>query len=240
MGDENRFFRFLWRCNAILLAAVGIAGVVAIVTLMVEFLGRSPWERPTGGFAPVPGKAEQNFTYRLDDGGSAEVGREQILALRRWDGAPGEHGLAAMEMASLSSNSYLPLHDTVNLLAVDDAGKTHWLFRGYERRIIGQQAIKASAEENAPVTAIVFTVIDADTNKDGKFAEGDKKSLYIYRAGDTLAQRILTVDELRLNKQSAPDRYLVVSETGKAATAANYALPDFRLLGTQPVPNVPQ
>jgi hypothetical protein len=239
MGDENRFFRLLWRFNAILLAVVGVAGVVAIAAMAVDVLGRTPWERPTGGFAPVPGKAEQNATYRLDGSGFAALGREQILALRRWDGAPSAHGLQ-MDAVEMSRSSYFPMQDTVNAVAIDDSGKSHWLFRGYERRIVGQQAIRASLEENAAVTAIVFTVLDADTNKDGKFSEGDRKSLYLYRAGDALAQKILTVDEIRLNRQSAPDRYLIVSETGKAATVASYALPDFRLLATQPVPNVPE
>ena len=147
----------------------------------------------------------------------------------------------------------------VNLLAVDTrTSASHWLFHGYDRMILTEDAVyelaPADTNRSSPTIisangtgrgaqlaiALVLQTVDADTNKDGKLSAKDEHSLYVYRAGASEVVKIIAADDFLSTQQIGLDKYLVVYENGKTATAASYSLPDFKLLSEKPLPNVPK
>lgn len=247
MTDENKFFRYIWRFNAIVLAGAAIAAGGTIIYNLAN-----PWRpaeiAPAGHFAPVPHGAEKGFTYRLENHGERRlIGREELIALDRWNGSPESYGLQHMELRS--SVSYTSAR-SVNLLAIDQSTvESHWIFRGYNRAILSDDPVYdvipspivpfEPGPARSSAIALVITVVDADTNKDGELTEKDRQSVYVYRPGTAEAVRLLTADFIVSRQQSGNDRYLVVYENGSSAIAATYSVPDFRLIVEKPLPKVP-
>lgn len=213
MTDENRFFRYIWRFNALVVACIGLAAAWTVAGgLLNPFRPEPP---PKGGFAPVPRGAEQGFTYRLDGHGQHRlVGQEELIALNRWKGSPETYGLKHMEVRQYSSTFVTT--NSVNLLAVDQkTAHSHWVFAGYNRAIIADDAVYDTVPVNpaqtpAQASALVITVVDADTDKDGELTDKDKQSLYVYRPGMPAATRLLAANLILSTGQAGNDRYLVV------------------------------
>ena len=232
MQNAEKYFRYLWRFNAVTMAVIGFAVVVAVVANLLSTLWSAPHSGAVGNFAPVSMSAEHGYTYGLARDALRLSGtREELFALKRWKGA----GYGAS-----SANA-----QDVNLLIVDDGDATsHWLFRGYDRTILSRDEVHASdvADINAysPVVALVLTVLDADTNKDGRIDGKDRQSLYVYRVGGASAVKFFTADDVLSARQVGTDRYLVIFENGNKAAAQIFSMVDFKPLSQKPLPDVPE
>jgi hypothetical protein len=216
----------LWRFNAAVVAVIGLAIVVAFVANLLSPLWSGPHSDPAGSFAPVAKSAERGYTYRLAGDAIPLSGtREQIFALKRWNGdSDGQD---------------------VNLLVVDSGNATsRWLFRGTDRTILARDEVHASDVANynaySPVVALVLTVVDADTNQDGGIDRKDRESLYFYRVGGASAVKFFTADHVLSAQQAGNDRYLVIFENGNKAAAQLFSLLDFKPLIQSPLPDVPE
>jgi hypothetical protein len=247
MPEENRFFRFVWRLDVVLLALAGLLAIVLLGALAVSNLFGPRFEpAPEGNFRPVPKGAEQNYTYRLEDQADVDsLPHEKMLALRRWKGAPETYGLAKEYERDIRSASSV-FTDAVNLLAIDTSnGTSRWLFDGYARSILSQEIIYSGgppppqATSSAAVASVIRS-IDADTNRDGEFDEKDIQSLYFYRPGDKRAIRFFTADYILSEKETDDGDFLVVYEKGSAAFAVTYHVPDFKLKSRLQLPDVPR
>jgi hypothetical protein len=232
--DAEKYFRYLWRLNAILMAVIGFAVVIAFVANLFSPLWNAPHSGLAGSYAPVPKSAEHGYTYGLARDAIRLSGtREVVFVLKRWKGDPGGDGAS-------SSGA-----QDANLLVVDDGNATsHWLFRGADRTILSRDEVHASDVANfnsfSPVVALVLTVLDADTNKDGKIDGKDRESLYFYRVGGASAVAFFTADHILAAQQVGSDRYLVIYENGNKAAAQLFSMIDFKPLSQRPLPDVPE
>ena len=224
MQNAEKYFRYLLRFNAIAMAVIGFAVVIAFVANLLSPLWSAPHSGPAGSFAPIPKSAEHGYTYELArDAVRLSGTREEIFVLKRWKGGPEARD--------------------VNLLVVNNlSAASHWLFRGTDRTILARDEVHASdvADFNAysPVVAIVLTVADADTNKDDKLDGKDRRSLYFYRVGAASAVKFFTADRVLVAQQAGADRYLVIYENGDKAAAQLFSLLDFKPLSQSPLPDV--
>jgi len=222
--NAEKYFRYLWRFNAIAMAVIGFAVVIAFVANLLSPLWSAPHSGPAGSFAPIPKSAEHGYTYELArDAVRLSGTREELFVLKCWNGGPDARD--------------------VNLLVVNDASAaSRWLFRGTDRTILARDEVHASdvADFNAysPVVAIVLTVADADTNKDDKLDGKDRRSLYFYRVGAASAVKFFTADRVLVAQQAGADRYLVIYENGDKAAAQLFSLLDFKPLSQSPLPDV--
>lgn len=234
MQNAEKYFRYLWRFNAIVMAVIGFAVVIAFVANLFSPLWNTPHSGPAGSFAPVPKSAEHGFTYRLAPDVIRLSGtREVVFVLKRWKGDPDGYGASSFGAQD------------VNLLVVDDGNATsHWLFRGTDRTILSRDEVHALDVANfnafSPVVALVLTVLEADTNKDGRIDGRDRESLYFYRIGGASAVEFFTADHVLAAQQIGTDKYLVVYENGNKAAAALLSMIDFKPLSQKPLPVVPE
>lgn len=245
--EESRFFRFLWRFNAVLLALAGLLVIGLIPVLVVQdwILRHHSEPVPEGHFAPVPKSAEQSYTYRLSDQPDfTSFGQEQFYVLQRWKGAPSSYGLADVMATSSPAYRY---NDAFNLLAVNTTtGSSHWLFEGYRRAVVDQESIYRGGP--APVVpppvapapiALVIRTVDKDTNNDGRFDFSDRQSLYYYRIGDERASKFFEAEYILSMREVEGGNFFVVYEEGQSAIAATFRVPDFKLLSQHKLPDVP-
>jgi hypothetical protein len=253
MQEQNKFFRFVWRLDAILLALVGILAIGLIGTVFIEywtFNGYRPV--PEGHFAPVPKSAELNNTYRLEVlPDVASLQNEQFYSLQRWNEPPRDYGLAMVSAAR--SESFYHYANAVNVLAVDTGTvKSHWLFNGYHRAVVDQQGIYKGGPitNSGPVPfgqrqvedpiALVIRTVDKDSNNDGELNSKDRQSLYYYRPADNQAVKFFDADYIISMQEVDGGNFFVVYEKGQSAFAATFGVPNFKLLSEHSLPDVPQ
>ncbi len=229
--DLSKHFRFLWRFNAVVVAVIGFALIVAFVANMVSPLWSGRSAQTTGTFAP-PKNAEHGYTYKL----GADVIRlagtsEALFILRRWKGAAHEADATGAE----------PGAQDVNLLAVNgNSAAGHWLLRGTNQRILSRDELHtsdgANYNEASPVMALVLTVAEPDRDSAGK----ERESLYFYHVGGGgNAVRFFTADRILAGQQVGADSYLVIYKDGETAGTDLFSLVDFRLLSSKPLPDIP-
>jgi hypothetical protein len=264
MSDENKFFRWIWRFNGVVLALLCFVTVAAIGYNVTSGWFRNYGENPEGHFVPVPKDAEANNTYRLNSSGSIgflkEDGSQEIdlvFTLGDWNGAPNVYGLQSV--GSSGSRYRGPYYANI-LLENAETGAGRWLFQGYGRNILSwdtvvdpakkDQAILASAEpvvvaaggvhgDTNSVRVLVLKVIDKDTDGDGELTDKDRLTLYTWHLVDKAPEKLLDADLILSQSQIGADRYVITYETGRAAFIAVYSVPDFKLLTKKPLPKLP-
>jgi hypothetical protein len=226
MRDASKYFQYLWRFNAVVMAVIGFAIVAAFVTNLLSSLWNAPDSGAAGSFAPVPRSAEHGYTYRLARDAIRLSGtRDEIFVLKCWKGDSEARD--------------------VNLLVVNNvSAASHWLFRGTDRTILARSEVHASdiVDFNvySPVVALVLTVADADSNEDDRIDGKDRQSLYFYRVGAAAAVKFFTADRVLAAQQVGTDRYLVIYESGNKAAVQLFSMLDFKPLSQNPLPDVPE
>ena len=87
MRDLSKHFQYLWRFNAVAMAVICLAIIVAFVANVVSPLWSSRNPDVTGTFAP-PKTVEQGYTYKLGNDAIRLAGTsEALFVLRRWKSA---------------------------------------------------------------------------------------------------------------------------------------------------------
>ena len=232
MHEENRFFRILWRVNAVLLAltgllAVGLLCTVAVGLLMSNF-GRH--DEPV----PMKSAAGDKVRYELAPEGTPLQGTPFMLyTLNRRSGAFADEG-------SFSGRGNTG--QDANYLIVDSGTASGtWLF-AHETQAIWSHVLlykTPSADGGDVVTAMILTVADTDTDKDGALTGRDRQSLCFYRPGDARAVKFFTADNIWSVRQIDADRFSVVYGDGGKTAAAVFSTHDVALLRTGVLPDFP-
>lgn len=263
MIEENKFFRFLWRFNALAIALAVLAVLGSLGYGFVLMLTHDYWEKPQGHFAPAPKGAEAKNTYRLRTSGAIAFkngGGEDVYlvySLGAWNGAPNVYSLASVsgvERAREPANANLLLMN-----AHTGAGK--WLFNGLGRNIRSWEKVVDSAIAGNAVAegfrnpgvqssdelfggaqyvkAVVLKVVERDTNHDNELTDDDGVSLYVWQGGNDAPVKILEATLVLDQAQIGAARYTISYELGDQAWLAIYSVPDFKLLSKTKLPKVP-
>jgi len=243
MGETNRFFIWLWRFNAVLIALLG-AVVAAFVAFAASenFVSIPKHNSPADNFLAAPQPPKENISYELNDAGTNLEGtNEVVFNLQRSSGpTPG----SALRFSSDGGRSENVV--TVNLLVVDGAsGTSHWLFKGVDRIIWTGSAdqlktVTASDAPKSPVVALIIEALAAKPDKNGTLATDGPDTLYYYRTGSNEAVKFFSVDNIRSIDQLDADRLLVMYGNGRLINAAVFSTRDFKLVSQSAVPSVPK
>lgn len=225
MTDDNKFFRWLWRINAILIAGVGLAAIT-----MLMFSGLFSGYHPDN-FEVKPNEGQKPFEYTIEAGslngnnsgivtsatGSAEAlegtGEAYLFRVRKPAGSD--------RRVVVSSMSYFSGVWPVNILMLrGDTGQGQWLFSGDSRIVDGMFEVHALAPAQTPapnpVKGLLITVTDADTDGDGALTDRDRQSLYTYKPGHTGVTKLLAADRIISLTQTDAENVLVVYRDGQA------------------------
>lgn len=217
MGDDNRFFRWLGRINAMLffLVVVGAIMLVGGEALM--------WGNPMRD-VPVTAEAksgDDTYTFSGTFGGPfvafgepsithLDGTDEGVMVLRR--GRPSYAGFDSVSR---------PGGGNVNFLLIDlKTMKTRWLFEGVRRDIGRVFEVRSSVPvlpaSPDPVTALLMPVAETDTNNDGKITQADDHALYVYRVGSAKGVKLLDAKSISSVEQIDSDRIVIAYYDGKS------------------------
>jgi hypothetical protein len=237
MAGENRFFRYLWRFNAILAAIIGLAGIGYIGLMSSWYI------KP---ILPIPGLAQSDNQPRTLSVSSPKYHLSQELS------AVSESGIPTMFFSLTQvlprGSSWVSVAPIVNILQMDGkTNKSRWLFPDFSRVIVSKETLfswpdkpsHSDLESPKPI-GLLLTVQDTDTNHDGSLGPGDRLSLYVYLFGTDVPKKVLTVDRVVALDASRAGNLFMMFRNGEKTFAATYSMPDFRLLSQAPVAGLPQ
>jgi hypothetical protein len=235
MADDNRFFRWLRRINA-LLFFMGAAGFIVLAggsALSILFERQAVFrEEPATVEAKSGGE-----TYAFGGTVGLPIASTGAAALTHLDGT--DEGIMVLQRGGprvygLDSGSRLDAND-VNYLVVDlKTLKTRWLFRGVKRDIADAVTVReiVPVPKDGPdrTTALLMPVAEADTNGDGKIDRADRHALYAYRVGSAGAVKLFDAQSISGIEQLDGDRVEVTYSDGKSDRAALLSAKDFHTI----------
>jgi hypothetical protein len=245
MGDQNRFFIWVWRFNAILLAVLFLALIWFVaVSPLINF---RPPGMQTENFAPPPGAPkEKNVSYRLENYGILEGTNSVEFGLQRITTVETEGGVHLSSGYGRGENV-----DLVNILVADAVNDSaHWLFKGTDHLIYshsngysGEQPITlivASDLPKSPVVALVIEASPARPNKNGALKATGPDSLYDFKIGADSASDFFSAENIRSIQQVGTEKLLVTYDRGNSVGLATFSTRDFKPLSQSVVPPVPK
>ena len=218
MSTEHRWTDFFRRLNSILgtVILLGILAAVAIplVSMFVTY-DDATIQLPTD-----PNDAESE-TVKLRMGGLISIAGHDHHYVEL-------HGRADTAYASYG------VQRTRNLLFIHaESLETRWLFPTHQQLILETSHLaKEAPAEKQEVLALLYEIVESDSDGDGKLNREDQLSLAISRADGSgykvLAKGLMTV----ISKQLSDDdkRLLVLSQRDNAVRLDSFLMEDFSAL----------
>jgi hypothetical protein len=244
VSENNRFFIWVWRFNAILLALLGISLAASAVFVFGDvaffrFEGFHENKTPADNFLAAAHAPAENVRYELS-GGTHLDGTNSVMFNFMREVEP-----STKDRLRISSGPAGVDQNTVNILVVDGADATaHWLFRGLDNIIFADEnqttTISASDAPKSPVVAVVIEGKSAHPDRDGTLIPVGPDELYYYRIGEVAAVKFFSADDIRSVVQIDAGRIVVVYQNGQSIGSASFSTNDFKLLAQSRVAPVPK
>lgn len=244
MTDENKFFRFVWRFNAVLLLlAMGFLAVLIAGKAWKPDFDPLNFNRPSA-YLEAQMKAASLQHYFLAPvevvyGVENPTPPETLYSLSRQ-----RNGFDMFEPFAAA--------EAVNVLALDEKAKTsRWLFAPGKRVILSQTMLHnyettkvPNTEQDAYITRVIglaMIVVDTDTDKDGKLTSKDRQALYFYRLDGKAPAKILSAGRILLQTGTGETKHLHLFYQDEGKTfAVSYSVPAFELSSKIAVSGMPQ
>jgi hypothetical protein len=219
--DENRFFRFLWRINAILMLCALLLVIGKSISEELDRRSRQPYEAP------------YNYaTHEVDEKGGTVVEE-------RWRyGGPSEViGTSSLVLSLVSSgDADGPSYQLRNLLFVDaNLENSAWLLPDNEKHILSHELLRFGDRDR--VLAILYEIKAADSAE--SVQGGDQSSIYLSRPdGKELTPVVVGLDR-SIGHAMTDERHLVVFYVKDgAAHSKKIALSDFSVVESIALPPI--
>jgi hypothetical protein len=164
VGKSQKFFRYLWRVNAVLILVAAGAGTFGVGAFLIEEFGnRAARSREADAGIPVAG-ANANFHLRLGHATVVE-GTDVMRATLQRDS----------DQAKFSSGSYDS--ETKNILFIDPGeNRAHWLLPDNDEVILDTSDI--TEEKDANTKRVAATAVLVKSTNDSSEGSGGKLLLF--------------------------------------------------------------
>ncbi len=226
----DRFFSLVWRANALVILAAGLAGLALVMILLVQ-LGRDFLEpRRVQGVVNLADEEVEAETFHF--GRFESISGSEFLSapLYTQQGYP----LGSISKSSQSSRNYLfynPASGAAHWLLPDNEGLVEWRSEFPPSRYKG---------EREPVKGVLWQVIASDTNGDRKLTQNDLSVVFISGpSGRPLRELISGVQEVHGAHQFSSDRVSLMLLKNNRLRAAVVSLNALSLVSNEEVSALP-
>ncbi len=234
MTDENRFFKFVWRFNGIVLMIVGVAAICAMIVSVYALrdeIGRGGNRRNTATINErVSSKDHWSLgTLTKIDGTDFSM----IPLLSDQDHAKSSSG-------EFSGSSSGPGNCVNNMLFINIVNNnSKWLFNTNKYIILNSELISEyeSCQNNRIVRAVLYVVVRKDTNGDKKISYDDKMDIAVSTCGGDDYKEIVTgIDNFIGHQAIDKDKLFIAYKKQGAGHSAIVSLGDFSLINQKSFP----
>lgn len=217
--DDRKFFKVLWRINAI---AIFCASVLIIGKFVADEFFQNPYRSP----------AVNAVTYQVNEKGDV-VSKEQWIyyGLRQLDGAP----TLIIPLQPVTRLNY-PSPDRNLLFLTSDLQGGKWLFPDNQQDITEYRELHFGDNKNT--LALWYEVIERTTKKEQATPAG-KPSLYLSRPDGSELTQILNGYDRRIDQLLTDENHLVVLYVRDSRVhSALITLSDFKLIEDVELPPI--
>ena len=159
--QENKFFRFVWRFNAIVIMASGVFTLASLIFIFGGEISRNI-KRQNTSVVNVDRDAELKEELKIDNYRRVKGTSYLIFPLKS------KQSYRSSSYSSKSTSS------SRNLLFVDSrTNKKQWLLPDNKSLIVSDRPIPDRATKDNPTQAILYTVVSEDTNQDQRLTRSD-------------------------------------------------------------------
>lgn len=219
----QRFFRLLWRFNALVVAGAGLTVIVGSVLLVVLIYLEERRAEPVVK-ADTPPPVSQKMVF--GDFGPVTGTSTVVIPL--------EQEASTRSFASSGHSSSV----TRNLLFIDLAsGDQRWLIEGGNVLIPHYRLIERDGDrgEEAEVVGLLVEVVKSDTDGDGQLDTDDRLTLAFAKPDGTgYTEAITDIDRLLGSRQMGGDFIVGFERTGRYHIAT-VRLSDFHVAATHAI-----
>jgi hypothetical protein len=229
MQDNNRFFQFVWRLNALAIAGLVLLTVLLGLYGLTSLVSWETRERNVTDLVTVNPGVSQQEEVRL--GYPSSIAGTQIVRIP----------LYLEQKTDVTYFSKSSGANTVNDLYVDSAtGKSNWLFKGTHRLIFNQNPILRQLKSNeSVVTSILYSLIEKDSNGDGRLSHKDEITVgYSSPDGSIYKPLMNNIEKLYATEQVSDDRFIIVYSRNGESRVATYALPAYTIVADNALPKL--
>jgi hypothetical protein len=230
--SENSFFRFVWRFNALAIAGAAIVFLVLGVYAAASIFRQETRERRVTNVVNVSDRDKVSEEFTLGSPTSiAGTAYVQIPLYR------GQSYAASYYSKSSGQNdvNYLFLNVSTN--------ESKWVFEGAGQLIIVSKVLfsklKSSRDESQTGVGLIYTVVEKDTNGDGRLSERDAVSLAVSDVdGRRYRKLIENIEQLYSVQQITDDKVLVLYQKNRQAMYELYSVPSMVQLQQSIIPQI--
>ncbi|NEQ87560.1 MAG: hypothetical protein F6K26_48425 [Moorea sp. SIO2I5] len=222
--EDNKFFRFVWRFNAIVIMASGLLAIAVLAFAAIEIVRSTTRER-------------QGINILNVDDDSSSSQEWELGNLREVDGT------TYLMVPLYSDQSYTQSYyskstrSTRNYLFLDsETGNSKWLFANNDYLIASDRFISGTNDkennrlESKPVIAVLYQLIKQDTNGDGRLTNNDMLTIALTHPNGNDYQEVLTgVDRFLGYKVINANSLLILYQRDGIAYSAKVSLDNFAL-----------
>jgi len=222
--DDNKWFRLLWRVNAVLILLVLVVGI-----------GAHSYKTVRGWFREPYYISSNVMVETLDESGDTVLKAEWRYGdPKEMPGAPGFIVPLHRVVRERDPSGYRGYRLT-NLLFVDAGlGVTRWLLPDNEKHISHYELLTyGEGEEKRPLAILCEIMEESDIVDEETGDKIMKPSVYLARPDGTGLVRIIECVERRIDHAVADESHLVVFYVkGNMGHAARIGLSDFSVAGS--------
>ncbi|WP_424102530.1 hypothetical protein [Moorena producens] len=222
--EDNKFFRFVWRFNAIVIMASGLLAIAVLAFAAIEIVRSTTRDRQGMNIVNVDDDSSSSPEWELGN-------------LREVDGTT--YLMVPLYSDQSYSQSYYSksTRSTRNYLFLDsETGNSKWLFAKNDYLIASDRFISETNDkennrlESKQVIAVLYQLIKEDTNGDGRLTNNDLLTIAFTHPKGNDYQEVLTgVDKFLGYKVLKANSLLILYQRDGIAYSAKVSLENFTL-----------
>jgi hypothetical protein len=221
--EMNRFFRYLWNFNGLVVAVSGLLAIAVLAYVAFELY--EDLLRPRGTAAVVRDGPGRTTMDQLSFGGfsTAKGWHTLRIPLQSRGASPGYSSGGS----GLLTRNFL-FHDL-------NTGESRWLFPTHDQLIARHRPLTVAngGETEDFVLALYYEIVKADTNGDGRLGPDDPIVVALSLPDGQGYKEVVQEADRVIGTQAISDNELIVMfQSAESAYAAKLSLPGFELLST--------
>jgi len=230
ISEENRFFKFVWRFDGIIFMITGVLALIIIAVSGYQLVNSLKRGKDTRETLNIAGNV--NTDKQINLGEITDIENTDYIMI------PLQSPQNSQKFSSCSSE-----YRILNILFVNkqnNMGK--WLFGNNDHSILLHELLSEKDDcDSDPkiIRAILYEVVNKDTNGDNIVSEDDKKIIALSSSsGDNYKEILSGLDSFIGHKVLDKDTLFLVYQKQGMGYAATVSLSDFSITNQRLLPKV--
>jgi hypothetical protein len=227
--EENKFFRYIWRINGLILLVAGIMAIGVLAFAGYKIYGETTRDRSTRNIVNIQEDSEIKEKWLL--GYMEDIqGTSYVMVPLNSDQ---NYAQSYYSKSSSSARNYLFINSKNN--------EQHWLFKNNKYLIADKTMLSEQGYRNEErnIRAILYQVIKKDTDNDNRLTSKDLKTISISGPnGSGYKELIQGVDVFVGQRTVDENTLLIVYQKQGVGYSANVSLSELAISNEQELPKI--